>query len=289
MQDFAGKVAVITGAAEGIGKALALRAHAAGMRLVLADIDRARLDATAAALRADGADVSTHAIDVADASAVEALAKAAYERCGDVHLLVNNAGVAVAKSAWDTTLDDWRWVLGINLYGVIHGVRAFVPRMLAHEQVGHVVNVASIAGLISPPSMAAYDVSKHGVVALSESLHHDLRLHGASIGVSVLCPAWVRTRIAESERNREPAARTTITDQEPFAARAGAAVAKAVDAGIAPEAVAEAVFDAVARGRFYILTHPETRALVRTRLEDILEDRLPTPPAMGFGRSREGG
>ncbi len=284
MQSLSGKVAVITGAAEGIGRAMAMRAHAAGMKLVIADIDQERLSHTAAELEARGAEVLARRVDVSQADDVDALAEAAFACFTDVHLLVNNAGVAVAKSAWETSISDWTWVLGVNLYGVIHGLRAFLPTMLERRQPGHVVNVASIAGLISAPGMAAYNVSKHGVVTLSEGLHHDLRLRNAAVGVSVLCPAWVRTRIAESERNREPDERTKPSEQSPIAAKAANAIAEAVEAGLPPERVADHTFVAIAEGRFYILTHPETGPLVRSRLEDILEDRLPTPPAMGFPR-----
>lgn len=287
MDNLAGKVAVITGAAEGIGRALAVRGHAAGMKLVLADIDGPRLAETADALTQEGADVLALRTDVSVAAEVDALADAAFARFGAVHLLVNNAGVAVAKSAWETSLADWEWVLGVNLYGVIHGLRAFVPRMIEGGHPGHIVNVASIAGLISAPSMAAYNVSKHGVVTLSEGLHHDLRLRGAGIGVSVLCPAWVRTRIAESERNRDAPDRTRAADQGPIAGQAAQMVAKAVASGMDPAQLADIVFASIEANRFYILTHPETRAVVRARLDDILEDRLPTMPAMGFGKTRD--
>ncbi len=276
MKELAGRVAVVTGAADGIGRAIAGRCAEAGMRLVLADVDRGRLEVSRAELERAGAEVLGCPTDVSRAAEVEALAVATYARFGACHLLVNNAGVALGKPVWEATLADWEWVLGVNLYGVIHGVRAFVPRMLEAGEPGHVVNTASIAGLISPPGLGPYNVSKHGVVTLSESLHGDLAVRGAPIGVSVLCPAWVRTRIAESERHRPKAERTDASRVDGVAAKVGAAVEEAVEAGIAPAEVARAVLDAVASGRFYILTHPHTKKAVQIRAEDILDGRPPT-------------
>ena len=214
--------------------------------------------------------------DVSSPEQVDALADAAFARFGAVHLLVNNAGVAVAKSVWETTPKDWEWVLGVNLYGVTNGLRAFVPRMLERGEAGHIVNTASVAGLLSVPALAAYNASKFAVVTVSEGLHHDLALRQAPIGVSVLCPSWVKTRIAESGRHRlgeEGAvqAGTSVQSQ-----KIGQAVFQAVQAGITPDSVAESVFEAVRAGRFYIVTHPESRAGVRVRMEDILENRNPT-------------
>ncbi|HRA24386.1 MAG TPA: SDR family NAD(P)-dependent oxidoreductase, partial [Usitatibacteraceae bacterium] len=190
--------AVITGAAEGIGRAIAEEAAERGMRLVLADIDAARLEATVAALRATGAEVEGLRTDVSKAAEVDALADFAFSRFGGVRLLVANAGVACAKPVWETTPGDWEWVMGVNLYGVTNALRAFLPRMLASGEPGHVSATASMAGLLSLPSMAAYNASKHAVVTVMEGLHHDLTARGARIGASVLCPGWVRTRIALS-------------------------------------------------------------------------------------------
>ena len=276
LAELSGRVAAVTGAADGIGRAIAEQAAQAGMRVVLADVDRTRLAATAADLERDGATVLACPTDVSRAADVEALAEATYARFGACHLVVNNAGVALGKPVWEATLADWEWVLGVNLYGVIHGVRAFVPRMLASGEPGHVVNTASIAGLISTPGLGPYNVSKHGVVTLSESLHGDLAARGAPIGVSVLCPAWVRTRIAESERHRPAAERTDAAGIDKAAARVGAVVVKAVEAGIPPAEVARATLDAVTSGAFYILTHPQTKKAVQIRTEDILSGRPPT-------------
>ena len=276
LEQLAGKVAVITGAADGIGRALAARCAEERMCLVLADVDRARLEAARGELEGAGADVLACPTDVARATEVEALAQATYARFGACHLLVNNAGVALGKPVWEATLEDWAWILGVNLWGVIHGVRAFVPRMLASGAPGHIVNTASIAGLISPPGLGPYNVGKHGVVTLSESLHGDLQARGAPIGVSVLCPGWVRTRIAESERHRPAADRTDVARLDGPAAEVGEVVARAVEAGLPAADVARAVLDAVHVGGFYILTHPHTKKAVQIRTGDILAGRPPT-------------
>ncbi|HEY6008820.1 MAG TPA: SDR family NAD(P)-dependent oxidoreductase [Geobacteraceae bacterium] len=276
MEETHNRTAVITGAAEGIGRALARKASALGMRLVLADIDGGKLDRVVDDLAANGTAAVGMRTDVSREEQVEALATLAYDTFGAVHLLVNNAGVALAKNAWETTRSDWDWVMGVNLYGVTNGLRAFIPRMLASGEEAHVVNTASVAGLLSEPSMAAYNVSKFGVVTLSEGLHHDLTLRNARIRVSVLCPAWVKTRIAEAERHRPAGERIDLAQLDSVTAATGLSMFKAVQAGAEPEEIAEAVFDAIRDGRFYIITHPETRAGIRIRMEDILGDRQPT-------------
>lgn len=276
MQNFTDKVAVVTGAAEGIGKAIARAAAAEGMKLVLADIDAAALDALAAEFAAADVPVLALRTDVSSPEQVDALADAAFARFGAVHLLVNNAGVAVAKSVWETTPKDWEWVLGVNLYGVTNGLRAFVPRMLERGEAGHIVNTASVAGLLSVPALAAYNASKFAVVTVSEGLHHDLALRQAPIGVSVLCPSWVKTRIAESGRHRLGEEGAVQAGASVQSQKIGQAVFQAVQAGITPDSVAESVFAAVRAGRFYIVTHPESRTGVRVRMEDILENRNPT-------------
>lgn len=277
MQDFTGKVAVVTGGAEGIGRAIAERAATAGMKLVLADIDGARLDAAVADLTGRGVDAIGLATDVSKADQVEALAALAFERFGNVHLLVNNAGVGHNRPVWETTQADWDWVMGVNLYGVINGLRAFIPTMLKHGEPGHIVNTASMAGLLSQPGLAIYNASKHAVVTVSEGLHHDLTLRQSKLHVSVLCPAWVKTRIHQSERNRPAGGETApIGTLDPVANKVGQAIMNAVENGIPVEAVADAVFDAVAAERFYILTHPAYKGAVKVRMEDILGDRPPT-------------
>jgi NAD(P)-dependent dehydrogenase (short-subunit alcohol dehydrogenase family) len=276
MQDFTGKVAVITGGAEGIGKAIAERAAKAGMKLVLADIDARRLDATVAQFTDRGVEAVGLETDVSREDQVNALAALAFERFGNVHLLVNNAGVGHNRPVWETTQADWDWVMGVNLYGVINGLRSFIPTMLARGEAGHIVNTASMAGLTSQPGLAIYNASKHAVVTVSEGLHHDLSLRQAKLGVSVLCPAWVKTRIHLSERNRPGQAQAVAPALDPVADKVGRAIMNAVENGIPVEAVADCVFDAVADNRFYILTHPAYKGAVKIRLEDILEERPPT-------------
>ena len=276
MKRFSGRVAVITGAAEGIGKAIALHAARQGMKLVLADLNPDTLSRTMAELVAEGAEVAGLDVDVSDATRVEALAELAYARFGAVHLLVNNAGVALAKSVWETSQKDWDWVMGVNLYGVTNGLRAFVPRMLAGGEEGHIVNVASMAGLISEPGMAAYNASKFGVVTVSEGLFHDLALRQSAIGVSVLCPAWVRTRIAEAERHRAAADRSDFTRLDPHTLSTGQAMMKAVRNGIAADEVAGKTFAAIRDNCFYVLTHEQSALGVQARMRDIVESRPPT-------------
>lgn len=277
MQAFANRTAVITGAASGIGLALAQRAARAGMRLVLADIEADRLAEAARTLSVPAGAVLTRVADVSRAEDIAALADAAFERFGAVHLLCNNAGVGLTRLAWEMTSADWEWVLGVNLLSVAHAIRHFVPRMLAQSGDGHIVNTASAAGLVSTPAMGAYNVSKHGVVTLSETLYAELRAHGAKIGVSVLCPAWVPTAIHTSERNRP--ARFGAA-QAPSAASAAhqARIGQAVKSGrLTADDMAEAVFEAVAAGRFYVIPHARIKEAVRLRMEDILESRNPTP------------
>ena len=268
--ELSAKVAVITGAGSGIGRELAWACAREGASVVLADIDEAGLAETARQVSTESLCVRC---DVSKASELERLADQAYDRFGAVHLLVNNAGVAVCGPAWAATLDDWKWVLDINLMGVVHGIRAFVPRMLAQGQDGHVVNTASVAGLLSLPGSAVYCVSKHAVVTLSECLHHDLRVAGSRIGVSVLCPAFVNTGIAESQRHRPK----DLGETNPLAAPYEDAMRKAVAAGRLTAAnVATITLDAVKDGRFYVLPHPKIKNAIETRMQDILGERPPT-------------
>jgi NAD(P)-dependent dehydrogenase (short-subunit alcohol dehydrogenase family) len=259
-----GKTAVITGAASGIGRALAERLAREGMRLVLADVDRRALREVASSL--PGA-VAIRA-DVSRMSDVESLAAKAYARFGAVHLLCNNAGVAEYGAVWEVPVRRWRRVLGANLWSAIHGCLAFVPRMIAQGDSAHIVNTASMAGLVTPPLAGAYSVSKHAVVALSEALVQDLALRRARIGVSVLCPGWVATRLARSA----PAAATVLRSL--------------IAHGIRPEAVAERAVRAIRTGEFYVLTHPEMAPAVQRRAEAILAGRAPAVPALRLPRSR---
>lgn len=276
MKDLKNKVAVITGAAEGIGKAIAIQAAQRGMKLVLADLNGRNLQRTIDEFTAQGIDVASAVIDVSNEDQMCRLAELAFSHFGAVHLLVNNAGVALAKPAWETTRKDWDWVMGVNLYGVTNSLRSFVPRMLESGEEGHVVNVASMAGMLSEPGLAAYNASKFAVVTVSEGLHHDLTLRGAPIKVSVLCPGWVKTRIAEAERHRDPDERSDPSKLDGETLKVGLSMRKAVEAGISVEQVASAVFGAVDHGHFYIMTHPQALAGVKIRMEDILANRQPT-------------
>lgn len=279
MQELRDKVVVVTGAASGIGRALAGAFAAEGARIVLADVEPDALDEAAHALSRGGAGVIAVRTDVAKGEQVEALAVAAEKAFGAVHVVCNNAGVSVSGLSWTHTVADWDWVLGVNLWGVIHGLRVFVPRLLASGAEGHVVNTASMAGLLSGPGMAIYNVTKHGVVTLSESLFHELRMLGARIGVSVLCPAWVNTRIIDSARNR-PAALADTVAPLPGREQMEQLARGLLASGLAPDRVAAHVVDAVRTNRFWVLTHPEWKRYVRVRCEDILEDRAPTMAAV---------
>ena len=276
MIDFRDKVAVVTGGASGIGRAMAERFAAEGMKIVIADVEAAALVRAVAEMKASGADAIGVRTDVSKAAEVEALAQAAVDAFGAVHVLCNNAGVGAGGPSWEVSLADWEWVLGVNLWGVIHGVRTFVPLMLRQGEEAHIVNTASMAGLMSGVSGAAYNVSKHGVVTLSETLYAELAMRGGKVSVSVLCPGFVNTRIIESGRNR-PGGPMAAREPAPGSAQAeGAAwVRNAIANGMAPKDVAQRVFEAVRDRQLYILTHPEMKGLIRHRMEDILEERNP--------------
>lgn len=278
MQDFRDKVAVITGAASGIGRALAERCVQEGAKVVLADIEEPALMATAQALQAQGGVVLPVRTDVAQAADVEVLAQKTLETFGAVHLLFNNAGVAgqgAGGVVWRSKREDWEWVLGVNLWGVVHGLRTFVPLMLEQGTEGHIVNTASMAGVISYEVSAAYHASKHAVVALSENLYHSLARQGAAVKASVLCPGWVRTRALDAERNRPPALQVQRV-LPPGAADLLAASRQQLELGMAPERVAELVFAAIRAEKFYIFTHPELKFLVQQRLEALLHEQNPS-------------
>ncbi len=273
MEDLQGKVAVITGGASGIGRAVADRAAAEGMQIVLGDIEEGPLQQAVGELTSKGAEALGVATDVADGASVRALRDAALDRFGAVHLVHNNAGIGLGGPIWEVTEEDWRWILGVNLWGVIHGVATFTP-LLIEQGEGHIVNTASIAGLIAAPFLGPYNATKQAVVAISETLFKDLQAVGAPVGVSVLCPGFVQTRIGESQRNRPEWA--PERDVEGAAALRGV-VQNMVDGGIAPSTVADRVIDAVLTGTFYILTHPELDGALTTRFDDILRGRAPSP------------
>jgi NAD(P)-dependent dehydrogenase (short-subunit alcohol dehydrogenase family) len=273
MEDLQGKVAVITGGASGIGRAVADKAAAEGMKIVLGDIEDGPLKEAVNELTGQGAEALGVVTDVADAASVRALRDTTLDRFGAVHLVHNNAGIGLGGPIWEVSEEDWRWILGVNLWGVINGVNTFVPTLIEQGE-GHVVNTASIAGLIAAPFLGPYNATKQAVVAISETLYKDLQAVGAPIGVSVLCPGFVQTRIAESERNRPQWA----PDHDvPGAAELRGAVQSMVDGGIPPAGVADRVIDAVRTNTFYILTHPELDDAIATRFEDIMVGRAPSP------------
>jgi NAD(P)-dependent dehydrogenase (short-subunit alcohol dehydrogenase family) len=273
MEDLQGKVAVITGGASGIGRAVADKAAAEGMRIVLGDIESGPLKLAVDDLTSTGAEVLGVVTDVSDRASVEALRDAALERFGAVHLVHNNAGIGIGGPIWEVTEEDWRWILGVNLWGVIHGVATFTPLLLEQGE-GHIVNTASIAGLIVAPFLGPYNATKQAVVAISETLFKDLQAVAAPIGVSVLCPGFVQTRIAESERNRpEWAPDRDVEGAEELRG----VIQDMVDGGIAPTTVADRVIDAVRTNTFYILTHPELDEAITTRFDDIVQGRAPSP------------
>jgi len=274
MKMLEGRVAAITGAASGLGRAMALAFAGEGMHAALADVDEPGLKSTLNEVQSRGVRAFAMRVDVSRYQEVESFCSKAIAQFGATHVVCNNAGVSPLGAVWENTLADWQWILGVNLWGVIHGVRAFVPRLLAQGE-GHVVNTASVAGLISPPGMGAYNVTKHAVVALSESLYHDLRLRGSPVGVSVLCPAYVPTGIADSERNRP----RELWNPGKKPSKEEALLKKAVASGkLSADDVARAVVAAVKEERFYVLTHPRIKGAIRARMEDILDERAPRNP-----------
>lgn len=278
------KTAVLTGAGSGFGLECARIGARLGMRLVLADVQADALASAEQELLGAGADVMAFRVDVSRADEMDALARAVQQRFGAPHLVFNNAGVASGGLIWETSARDWEWVLGVNLMGVAHGVRVFTPMMLEAARAdpgyrGHIVNTASMAGLLNPPNMGVYNVSKHAVVSLSETLYQDLALVTEQISASVLCPFFVPTGINQSQRNRPPGLQDA--DAGPTRSqRIGQAMSdKAVGSGkVSAAEVAQQVFDGVAQRRFYIYSHPQAIRSVQTRMEDIVLARNPTDP-----------
>jgi NAD(P)-dependent dehydrogenase (short-subunit alcohol dehydrogenase family) len=272
MELTAGKVAVVTGAASGIGLALAERFARAGLDVVLADVEETALAAAEKKIASLGVKTLAVPTDVSDEAAVQALAAASVDRFGAVHLVCNNAGVSSAADPWFGPVSSWKWVLGVNLWGVIHGIRAFLP-LLAMQGEGHIVNTASVAGLM-PGFAPSYDASKHAVVAISEDLYTAMKVAGLPVGVSVLCPGWVRTGILDAERNWPH----VLGDVPPQAATAEVTVAhvrRAVDNGMEPATVADFVSDAVVANRFWVLTDPGFTGIVLRRWQSIAEGHNP--------------
>jgi len=284
MKSFAGCIAVITGAGSGFGLEVARLAAMRGMKLVLADVQQDALDRSAAEMRALGAEVLASKVDVSKAEQVEALGAATLTRFGAPNFVFNNAGIGAGGLIWESTLKDWEWVLGVNVMGVANGVRVYTPMMLEAAKndpawEGHIVNTASMAGLLNAPNMGVYNVSKHAVVALSETLYQDLRLVTDQIGASVLCPFFVPTGITASDRNRPDSLRDAGARPTRSQLIGQAMSEKAVHSGkVSAAQVATYVLDAVEHGRFYIYSHPKSLASVQTRLEDIMQGRNPTDP-----------
>jgi NAD(P)-dependent dehydrogenase (short-subunit alcohol dehydrogenase family) len=284
IKDFQGKTAVITGAGSGFGLEVARIGAKLGMNLVLADVQQDALDKANSELQACGAATVSLLTDVSKAEQVEALGTACTERFGAPHFVFNNAGVGSGGLIWENTQKDWEWVIGVNLMGVAHGVRVFTPMMLAAAKKdtafqGHIVNTASMAGLLNAPNMGVYNVSKHAVVSMSETLYQDLALVTEQVHASVLCPFFVPTGISQSHRNR-PQSLTSHGVRPTRSQLIGQAMSvKAVGSGkVTAAEVAQKVFDAIASNQFYIYSHPKAINSVQTRLEDVLQARNPTDP-----------
>jgi NAD(P)-dependent dehydrogenase (short-subunit alcohol dehydrogenase family) len=276
VKNFRDRVAVVTGAASGIGLALAERFVAEGMKVVMADIEAGALATASDGLRRQGAAVLATRVDVSRPADVKRLADETYDAFGAAHVVCNNAGVAVIGAVHEHTLADWQWVINVNLWGVIHGVHAFLPRMLAGGDEGHFVNTASMAGLTTAPFMSVYDVTKHGVVALSESMYKELTVTGAPIGVSVVCPGLIDTNIMRSSRNR-PDSLAEEGKAGPMAQAFGQALSDRLAGGYPPSEVAEQVVAGIREGRFYIVpAQPDVKGNIAIRAQDLLELRNPT-------------
>ncbi len=283
MQEFAERVAVVTGGASGIGRAFADRAASLGMRVVLADVEKAALDTAAGEISATGADVIGVPTDVTDPDAVDALARTAVDHFGGAHVVFNNAGVLVYGAIWENTLEELRWTMDVNVWGVIHGIRSFMPILLEQNVPGHVVNTASMAGLTAAPYLDIYNATKHAVVALSESLHKEMLMLGAPIRASVVCPGLIKTKITRSERN-QPGTGTRDPDRSELS-EGGALMSKFLNEGIEdgypPERVAEETFDAIREERFYVIPAQEdVKAGLYQRLDEVRDERNPEMPGI---------
>lgn len=283
MDNLSGKTAVVTGAATGIGLAMARKFASLGMRVVLGDRDAATLERAAAGLAQAGHAVVPVEADVTHPADVERLAVSAYGKFGSVDVLCNNAGVlGRILPSWQQPVENWKWVFDVNVMGVVNGIRCFVPRMIEQDSEAYVLNTGSIAGMISGPFFAPYNASKHAVVALSECLHHELRAMQAKVRVGVLCPGWVHTGLAKLEERLPADLRAANAGIEPPAAAAARdhSVRQMVDAAMSADEIADIVVEGIRGGRFYIFPQPERKADVQSRMEDIVAERAPVfPPA----------
>ena len=282
MKEFKGKVAVVTGGASGIGWGIAERCAAEGMKVVIADIEGPALQKAARTLQEGGAEVLAVRTDVSKIGDVEALAQKTIDTFGGIHLLFNNAGVnteiSLRKPVWENTITDWEWMLGVNLWGVVHGVKVFLPIMMRQNTECHIVNTASMAGLIAEPQLVIYAVTKQGIIALSEGLYIQLKERKSPIGVSVLCPAFVSSRLFEAERNRPAGLKNPIEPTKPRQPAQLVSQFNKVSPTLTPEQSADIVFKAIREGTFYIFTDPLVQELFRQRAENILKGRNPERP-----------
>jgi NAD(P)-dependent dehydrogenase (short-subunit alcohol dehydrogenase family) len=282
MKDFRGKVAVVTGAASGIGRALAERFAAEGMKVVLADAEEAALNEVSKKIEATGAETIAVLTDVSIAEDVDNLAQKTIEAFGSVHIVCNNAGVMKGGLSWETPLEDYEWHLGVNTWSVIHGIRSFMPILIKQDVEAAIINTASIAGITCSPYTAAYCLSKHAVVALSECLYHELALMGSKVKVTVLCPMAVVTNIDKSERNRPLRWKAASNGSSDIVDLVQMGLTEQLSKGITPEAMADKILQAIRDERFYIFSDTGDSNIfwrnINTRLDDICEGRNPTFP-----------
>ncbi|MBL8150238.1 MAG: SDR family NAD(P)-dependent oxidoreductase [Blastocatellia bacterium] len=282
MKEFKDKVAVVTGGASGIGRAIVEKCLKEEMKVVIADVEEKVLRKTEQELKAEGGKLLAVVTDVSKASDIEALADKTLEAFGSADLLCNNAGVGGGTTIWESSLSDWEWVMGVNLWGVIYGVRTFVPIMLEQGREAHIVNTASMAGLINHANTGIYNLTKHAVVSLSETLHHELAERNSKVKVSVLCPGLVKTQILDSARNRpaniENPLQMSAEEQKRYQAWS-----QALQNSMPPEKIADAVMQAVREEKFYILTHQKMKPMIEARMQEILQERNPTDPLAGTG------
>ena len=271
MDKFLDRVAVITGAASGIGRGIAERCAQEGMKVILAGINIENLTPVENELRANGTEVLSVQADVSKLGDIETLAQKTLDAFGGVHLLVNNAGVGAGGPVWECSWADWEWVMSVNLWGVIYAAKIFVPIMLAQDTECHIVNTSSIAGVLPYHPSAPYQVTKHAVVALSENLHFSLMARNARVGVSVLCPGWVKSRILDSERNRPPNLRNEPVETSPEQQVILEEFREKVKTGLTPQQVADDVFRAVREKTLYVFTDTEYESMAQGRMENILE------------------